>query len=95
VVRDRAVEVEGIGEVEVGLQVQSAGVVDVVLVHRDMTRVDVLPPVLRIRGRICRGEVVPLDGLRHEPVQLRLPDPPGDGRDLRVDEPRRLTSEGG
>ena len=46
------VEVEGVGQVQVGFEVEGAGVVDVVPVDRDVARVDVLPPVLRIRRRI-------------------------------------------
>ena len=48
------VEVEGVGDVEVGLEVQGAGVVDVVLVDRDVAGVDGEVAVLRIRGRVRR-----------------------------------------
>ena len=53
-----AVEVEGVGDVEVGLEVQGAGVVDVVLVDGDVARVDGQVAVLRISGRVRGGEVV-------------------------------------
>ena len=46
------VEVEGVGDVEVGLEVQGAGVVDVVLVDRDVTRVDGEVAVLGIGGGV-------------------------------------------
>jgi hypothetical protein len=69
--------------------------VDVVLVHCDVSRVDVLPPVLRIGGGVGDREVVALDGLGDESVELRGADPAGDGGDLGVDEPRRLGRQGG
>jgi hypothetical protein len=94
VVRDGAVEVEGVGDVEVGLEVQGAGVVHVVGVNGDVARVDVLPSVFGVLRGVGGGEVVPLDGLGEEAVELRLPDPPGHGGDLGVDEPRRLGREG-
>ena len=47
------VEVEGVGEVEVGLDVQGAGEVDVVLVDRDVAGVDGEVAVLRIRGGVA------------------------------------------
>ena len=50
--RERPVEVEGVGEVEVGLDVQGPGVVDVVLVDRDVAGVDVQVAVLGVRGRV-------------------------------------------
>ena len=94
-VGERAVEVEGVGDVELGLHPHGAGVVDVVVVDRGVAGVDVEVPVLRIRGRVEPGEVEPLDGLGDEPVQLRRTDPPGDRGDLRVDERCCLDRQGG
>ena len=89
------VEVEGVGDVELGLEPHRAGEVDVVVVDRGVARVDVEVAVLRVRGRVGLGEVVALDRLRDEPVQLRrhrcdrrprrparrrTPRPPGSGR---------------
>ena len=91
-VGDGAVEVEGVGDVELGLHVQGAGVVHVVLVDGDVARVDVLPPVLGVLGGVGGGEVVALDGLGDEPVELRGAEASGDGGDLGVDEPRRLSA---
>ena len=85
-----AVEVEGVGDVELGLEAHGAGEVDVVVVDRGVAGVDVEVAVLRIRGRVGRGEVVALDGLGDEPVELRRTDPTGDGGDLGVDERRGL-----
>ena len=84
------VEVEGVGDVELGLEPHRAGEVDVVVVDRGVARVDVEVAVLRIRGRVDVGEVVALDRLGDEPVQLRRTDATGDGGDLRVDERRGL-----
>ena len=87
------VEVEGVGDVEVGLEVQGAGVVHVVAVDRDVPRVDGEVAVLRIRGRVRGSEVEPLDGLRDQPVELGATDPTGHGSDLRVDPPSRLDGQ--
>ena len=57
-VGERPVEVEGVGEVELGLDVQGAGEVDVVPVDRHVARVDGQVAVLRIGGRVGGGEVV-------------------------------------
>ena len=57
-VGEGAVEVEGVGDVELGLEAHRAGVVHVVGVDRGVARVDVEVAVLRIRGRIESGEVV-------------------------------------
>ena len=84
------VEVEGVGDVELGLEPHRAGEVHVVVVDRGVAGVDVEVAVLRIRGRVDLGEVVALDRLGDEPVQLRRTDPPGDGGDLGVDERRSL-----
>ena len=89
-VGERAVEVEGVGDVELGLEPHRAGVVHVVVVEGGVARVDVEVAVLRIRSRVDVGEVVPLDRLGDEPVQLRRTDPTGDGGDLGVDEPGGL-----
>ena len=94
-VGDRAVEVEGVGDVDLGLEPHGAGEVDVVVVDRDVTRVDMEVAVLRIRRRLRLGEVEPLDGLGDEPVQLRHTDAPGDRGDLRVDEGRSLPGQRG
>ena len=51
-VGERAVEVEGVGDVELGLDAHRAGVVHVVVVDRGVARVDVEVAVLRIRGRV-------------------------------------------
>ena len=89
------VEVEGVGDVELGLEPHRAGEVHVVVVDRGVARVDVEVAVLRIRGRVDVGEVVALDRLGDEPVQLRrhrsdrrprrpgrprTPQPPGSAR---------------
>ena len=84
------VEVEGVGDVELGLEAHRAGEVDVVVVDRGVARVDVEVAVLRIRGRVDVGEVVALDRLGDEPVQLGGTDPTGDRGDLGVDERRGL-----
>ena len=89
------VEVEGVGDVELGLEPHRAGEVDVVVVDRGVARVDVEVPVLRIRGRVDVGEVEALDRLGDEPVQLRGTDLTGDGGDLGVDERRGLDRQGG
>ncbi len=86
---DGVVEVEGVGEVELGLDAQGAGEVDVLVVHGDVAGVDVQVAVLGVRGRVGGGEVEALDGLGDEAVELRGSDPSGDGGDLGVD-PRRL-----
>ncbi len=91
-VDEGVVEVEGVGEVEVGLDVQGAGVVDVVLVDRDVAGVDVQVAVLGIRRRVGGGEVEAFDGLGDEPVELRGADASGDGRHLGVDPARRPRS---
>ena len=88
-VDEGVVEVEGVGEVEVGLDVQGAGVVDVVLVDRDVAGVDVQVAVLGIRRRVGGGEVEAFDGLGDEAVELRGADASGDGRHLGVDPARR------
>ena len=53
-VGEGAVEVEGVGDVELGLEPHRAGEVDVVVVDRRVARVDVEVAVLRIRGRVGR-----------------------------------------
>ena len=82
------VEVEAVGEVDLGLEPHGPGEVDVLVVDRDVARVDVEVAVLRVRGRVGLGEVVALDGLRDEPVELRGTDLPRHGGDLGVDETR-------
>ena len=52
------VEVEGVGDVELGLEPHRAGEVHVVVVDRGVARVDVEVAVLRVRGRVDVGEVV-------------------------------------
>ena len=89
------VEVESVGDVEVGLEPHGAGEVDVLVVQRRVARVDRQVAVLRVRGRISGGEVVALDGLRDEAVELGGTDLAGDGRDLRVDEGSSLDGEAG
>ena len=51
-VGEGAVEVEGVGDVELGLHAHGAGVVHVVVVDRGVAGVDVEVAVLWIRGRI-------------------------------------------
>ena len=87
-----AVEVEGVGEVEVGLDVQGAGVVDVVLVDRDVAGVDVQVAVLGVRGRVRGSEVESFDGLGDEPVELGGADASGDRGHLGVHPPRGFGS---
>ena len=94
-VGEGAVEVESVGEVEIGLDVQGAGEVDVVGVDGGVAGVDVLPPVLRIGGRIRGGELEASDGFDEEAVELCGADPPGDCGDLGVDPPGSLGGEGG
>ena len=94
-VGERPVEVEGVGDVELGLEPHRAGEVDVVVVDGGVAGVDVEVAVLRIGGRVDVGEVEPLDRLGDEPVQLRGTDPTGDGGDLRVHERRGLDGQGG
>ncbi len=89
------VEVEGVGDVELGLHPHRAGEVHVIVVDRGVARVDVEVAVLRIRGRVDVGEVVAPDRLGDEPVQLRRTDPTGDGGDLRVDERRGFAGQRG
>ena len=93
-VGEGAVEVEGVGDVELGLEAHGAGVVHVVGVEGGVAGVDVEVAVLRIRGRVDVGEVEPLDRLGDQPVQLRRTDPAGDGGDLGVDEPGGLDRQG-
>ena len=69
-------EVERVGEVELGLEPHGAGEVDVLVVQGHVPWVDGQVAVLRISRRISGGEVVPLDRLRHEPVELRGTDLP-------------------
>ena len=90
-----AVEVEGVGDVELGLHPHRAGEVHVIGVDRGVARVDVEVAVLRIRSRVDRCEVEAADRLGDEPVQLRRPDPTGDGGDLRVDERRCFAGQRG
>ena len=89
------VEVEGVGEVELGLEPHRAGVVHVVVVEGGVAGVDVQVAVFWIRGRVDAGEVKPLDRLGDQPVQLRRTDATGDGGDLGVDEPGSLPSQQG
>jgi hypothetical protein len=95
VVGEGVVEVEGVGDVDLGLDPQGAGVVDVVGVDGDVAGVHREVAVLGIGSGVGGGEVVAFDGLGDEAVELRGPDPAGDGGDLGVDEPRRLGGEGG
>ena len=96
------VDVEGVGEVEHRLEAHQAVVVDVALVHGGVplvrtevtVGVEVALVLLGIRTGLG-GQLEPLDRLSHEPVELRGPDPPGDGGDLRVDPSDGLTGEGG
>ena len=90
---ERPVEVESVGDVELGLEPHGPGEVDVVVVEGRVAGVDGEVAVLRISGRVGSGEVVALDGLRDEPVELGGTDPSGDGGDLRVHEPRSLESQ--
>ena len=78
-VGEGAVEVEGVGDVELGLEAHRAGEVHVVVVDGRVARVDVEVAVLWIRSRVDVGEVVPLDRLGDEPVELRRTDAAGDG----------------
>ena len=89
------VEVEGVGDVELGLEPHRAGEVHVVVVDRGVAGVDEEVAVLRVGGRVDVGEVVTLDRLRDEPVQLGGTDPTGDRGDLRIDEPRGLHGQRG
>ena len=86
------VEVEGVGDVDLGLEVQGPGEVRLVAVDGDVAGVDLLPPV----GveRLLLGQLEPLDRLRHQPVELRGTDPPRHGGDLGVDPPGRLAVSG-
>ena len=89
------VEVEGVGDVELGLEPHRAREVHLVVVDRRVAGVDMEVAVLRIRGRVGPGEVVALDRLSDEPVQLRGTDPTRDRGDLGVHERRGLrVSEG-
>ncbi|MFC7361919.1 hypothetical protein [Nocardioides astragali] len=67
---------------------------DVLVVHGDVARIHRQVAVLGISGGVERLQLVLLDGLRDEPVQLGGPDAPGHGRDLSVDPPGRLRSQG-
>ena len=89
------VQVEGVGEVELGLEPHGAGVVHVLGVQGRVPRVDGEVAVLRVGSRIRSIEVVTLDGFRHEPVELRRADLPGHGGDLDVDPPGCLDSQAG
>ena len=89
------VEVEGVGDVELGLDPQGPGEVDVLVVDGDVARVDVQVAVLRVSGRVSCREVVALDGLGDESVELRGADLAGDGSDLRVDPPGCLERQSG
>ena len=51
-------EVESVGEVDLGLEPHGPGEVDVLVVDRHVARVDVEVPVLGIGGRVNAGEVV-------------------------------------
>ena len=94
-VGEGAVEVEGVGEVEVGFDVQGAGVVDVVGVHGDVAGVDCEVAVLGIGSRVGEGEVEACDGLRDEPVELGGSDLRGDGGNLGVDPSGCFGGQGG
>ena len=87
-VDEGVVEVEGVGEVEVGLDVQGPGVVDVVLVDCHVAGVDVQVAVLGIRRRVGGSEVEPFDGLGDEAVELCGADASGDRGHLGVDPAR-------
>ena len=55
--RECSVEVEPVGEVEVGFEVQRPGVVDVLVVQRRVAGVDVQVPVKGVSCRVRGGEV--------------------------------------
>ncbi|WP_090971586.1 hypothetical protein [Nocardioides exalbidus] len=87
------VEVDAVGEVEVGLDVDGAGEVHVLIQDGDVPRVDVQVPVLRVSRPIRLSELEPLDGFCDEAVELRDTDLSRDSRDLVVDPPGRLTRQ--
>ena len=90
VVGEATVEVEHVGDVELGLHPHRAGEVHVIVVDGRVAGVDVEVAVLRIRSRIDVGEVVAPDGLGDEPVQLRGTDPTSHGSDLGIHEAPQL-----
>jgi hypothetical protein len=96
-VGEGAVEVEPVGEVDVGFEVQGAGEVDVVLVDGGVAGVDVQPPVFGVSGRVHHvlGELEASDRFGDEAVELCGADLPGDGGDLGVDPPGGFGGEGG
>jgi len=57
------VEIEAVGDVEVGLEVHGAGEMDVLVVEGGVARVDRQVAVLRVSSRVHRLELEPLDGL--------------------------------
>jgi hypothetical protein len=70
-VREDPVQVEGVGEVELGLESHGAGVVHVLGVQGGVAGVDGEVAVLRIGSRIQGLEVVALDGFGDEPGGVR------------------------
>ncbi len=86
---DGGVEVQGVGEVELGLDEGGAVEGDLVVVEGD---VPTLGRLLRILQGLVGHE--PGDGLGDEPVELGGADPVGEGCDLGVHESRRLRREG-
>ena len=94
-VGEGVVEVEGVGEVELGLEPHGPGEVDVVVVHGRMPRVHVQVPVLGIRSRVDLTQLETFDGVGDEAVELRGTDLPRDRGDLDVDVTSGFTGEGG
>ncbi len=100
---DGVVEVDGVGEVEEGVEAHQAVVVDVAGVDGDVAGVGA---EVRVGGEVVvvlagvgvglvgGGEVVAADGLGEEAVELRGADLAGDGGDLRVDPPGGVGGEG-
>nr|WP_255890180.1 hypothetical protein [Nocardioides astragali] len=88
-----AVDVEGVGQVDLRLDPYGAGEVDVLAVNRDVPRVHGQVAVIGVRRRIRWGELEALDALWDQPVELGGADASGDGRDLGIDPPGRLRSQ--
>ena len=65
------VEVERVGDVELGLEPHRAGEVHLMVVDGRVTRIDEQVAVLQILDRVDVGEVIPLDRLGDEAVKLR------------------------
>ncbi len=91
-VAERAIEVEGRGDVEFGLEVHGAGKVHLVTVQRRVAWVDVAPTA-RVQRNFF-SEVMASDGLGDEPVELGGPDLAGDCRNLRIDPSGGLAGQG-